>query len=85
MPSVSFAGHFFADSSGNIINAYYPFNMMTDGINKQMSGCKEFQQDDSTWLGLTEALAYLEWLEFQEILWGYGSMPSNSPNRDRLN
>jgi len=44
-----------------------------------------FQQDDSTLLGLAEALAYLEWLEFQRILWGYDSITSNSPNPDRMN
>jgi len=59
--------------------------MKTDGIKKQMSGFMAFQQDDSTLLGLAEALAYLEWLEFQRILWGYDSITSNSPDPERMN
>lgn len=51
--------------------------MRTDGIKKKMSGCIEFRQDDSMWIDLDEALEYLEWLEFQRILWGYDSIPSN--------
>ena len=57
--------------------------MRTDGIKKKMSGCIEFRQDDSTWIDLDEALEYLEWLEFQRILWGYDSIPSNI-HRQRL-
>ena len=51
--------------------------MRTDGIKNKTSGFIEFRQDDSTWIDLDEALEYLEWLEFQRILWGYDSIPSN--------
>ena len=57
--------------------------MKTDGIKKKTSGFIEFRQDDSTWIDLDEALEYLEWLEFQRILWGYDSIPSNI-HRQRL-
>ena len=57
--------------------------MRTDGIKNKTSGFIEFRQDDSTWIDLDEALEYLEWLEFQRILWGYDSIPSNI-HRQRL-
>ena len=59
--------------------------MKTDGINKQMSGEATFRQGGSEWMDLAEALEYLEWLEFQRILWGYDSVPSNSPNQEYIN
>ena len=68
-----------------MINVYYYFSMKTDGIKMQMSGQVEFQQGGSEWIDLAEALAYLEWLEFQRIIWGYDSISSNSPNQDRIN
>lgn len=58
---------------------------MTDGTNKQTSGCVAFRQDDSNLIDLAEALEYLEWLEFQSILWGYDSNTSNNPNQNRIN
>lgn len=64
---------------------YYSFGMKIDGIKKQISGCVNFKQDDSPWIGLAEALEYLEWLEYQSMLWGYDRVPTNSPRRDRLN
>jgi len=64
---------------------YYPFSMRTDGIKKQMNGKASFRQGGSEWIDLAEALDYLEWLEFQRILWGYDSIPSNSPNQECIN
>lgn len=58
--------------------------MKTNGINELMSGCIAFQQDDTALIGLAEALEYLEWLEFQSILWGYNNTPTNSPNKERI-
>ena len=59
--------------------------MKTGGTKKQINGYAAFRKDDSTWIGLAEALAYLEWLEFQGKLWGYDCISSNRPNQDRIN
>ena len=67
------------------MNVYYSFSMKTDGTIIQISGQVSLLQGGSEWIDLAEALAYLEWLEFQRILWGYDSIPSNSPNQDRIN
>ena len=54
--------------------------METDGIKNMTSGYGAFRQGGNTWIGLAEALELLEWLEFQSILWGYGST-----NQDYIN
>jgi hypothetical protein len=59
--------------------------MKTDGIKKQIIGETTFRQSGNEWIDLAEALEYLEWLEFQRILWAYDCVPSNSPDQEYIN